>query len=373
MAEPSRQVYASPPEVRGPAQAALEALKPKVAELLGLVRGKKRALLLTHDNPDPDSLASAWALGQLLEDAAGLEVTLAYGGMIGRAENRAMVRQLRIPVQPVHRVKLDEFDVVGLVDTQPEIGNHSLPPVDLPIICIDHHPARPESEETAFHDVGGDYGATSTVLTGYLRAAGVTPRPAVATALFYGIKSDTRDLGREVGPLDVDAYMYLLPLTDMPTVSAIEHPQVPREYFAMLAKGLRRVRIHDQVAAVDLGEVYVPDLVAEMADRLMTIEDIKWGLAFGEFDGSLYISIRVNDRRCKSVTMLREIVDPLNAGSSGGHGSMAGARLDLEKLGSNQSARAAARKRLMSRLIKEMGGTRRGESLLPKKKPVPAH
>ena len=120
-------------------------------------------------------------------------MTLAYGGLIGRAENRAMVRQLRMPVLPVHRVNANEFDLLGLVDTQPEIGNHSLPDADLPVVCIDHHPARPESEQMAFHDVGGDAGATSTLLTNYLRAAGVTPRPPVATALFYGIKSDTRD------------------------------------------------------------------------------------------------------------------------------------------------------------------------------------
>ena len=121
--------------------ACMDEFRPKVARLLALCRGKRKALLLTHDNPDPDSLASAWALGQLLEDKAGMEVTLAYGGLIGRAENRAMVRQLRIPALPVHRVKASEFDLLGLVDTQPEIGNHSLPDADLPVICIDHHPA----------------------------------------------------------------------------------------------------------------------------------------------------------------------------------------------------------------------------------------
>ncbi|MBI5493834.1 MAG: DHH family phosphoesterase [Deltaproteobacteria bacterium] len=342
----------------------LDDFRARVAQLLHLAKGKKRALLLTHDNPDPDSLASAWALGQLLEDRAGLECTVAYGGLIGRAENRAMVRLLKIPVMPVHRVKPEEFDVVGLVDTQPEIGNHSLPEVDLPVICIDHHPARPESDQAAYHDVGGDAGATSTLLTNYLRAAGVTPRPAVATALFYGIKSDTRDLGREVGRWDVEAYQWLIPLTDMPAVSAIEHPQLPREYFQVLAKALRRVELHGNVTVVELGRVYVPELVPEMADRLMTIDGTKWALATGLHDGSLYLSVRVSDKRMRSVNILRERLDPLDAGSSGGHGSMAGARLELKKLGRNPAERTARQRKIVAGLIEDMGGTPGAEPLL---------
>src|SRR5256885_8781590 len=87
----------------------VETFRPKVARLLALCRGKHKALLLTHDNPDPDSLASAWALGQLLEDRAGMEVTLAYGGLIGGAEDRAQGRQLRIPALPLHPGHPNQF------------------------------------------------------------------------------------------------------------------------------------------------------------------------------------------------------------------------------------------------------------------------
>jgi nanoRNase/pAp phosphatase (c-di-AMP/oligoRNAs hydrolase) len=347
-------------------------LKPKVAALLEVARGRKQALLITHDNPDPDAIASAWALAQLLEERSGVVSTLAYGGLIGRAENRAMVRQLKIPVQPIHRLKPQDYDLMGLVDTQPDIGNHSLPPGNLqPIVCVDHHPLRPETALAAFHDVGGEYGATSTKITGYLRAAGVTPRPAVATALFYGIKSDTRDLGRLVGPMDVDTYAYLIPMTDMPLVSAIEHPQVPVEYFQVLVKALRNARLHGQVATVDLGAVYIPDIVAEMADRLMSIEGVKWGLATGEHEGELYLSVRVNDKRMRCGTLLRTHVEPLKAGSAGGHGAMAGARIDLERLGKDRAARVRKRKRLLDKLIKEMGGTREFSLLLPRRRRVP--
>src|SRR5881398_1644118 len=73
---------------------------------------------ITHDNPDPDSMASAVALAHLLEKKAGMECTVGYGGIIGRAENIAFVKILKLPVVPVSQLIFDEFDLIGLVDTQ---------------------------------------------------------------------------------------------------------------------------------------------------------------------------------------------------------------------------------------------------------------
>ena len=137
------------------------------------------------------------ALAWLLEQMAGVEAVVAYGGIVGRAENRALVKVLRLPVVPLSRVAFDDFDLIAMVDTQPEQGNHSLPAAHFPDVVIDHHPERPETRLAVVADVGRDTGATSTVVTDYLRASGLEIPPAIATALFYGIKSDTRDLERE--------------------------------------------------------------------------------------------------------------------------------------------------------------------------------
>ena len=131
---------------------------------------------------------------------AGVEAHVAYGGIIGRSENLALVKVLQLPVVPVSQVVFDEYDLLGLVDTQPPVGNHSVParyPVD---VVLDHHPLRDESLAAPFADVGGDYGATSTMVVEYLRAARLEPSIEVATALFYGIKTDSRDLGRQTTP-----------------------------------------------------------------------------------------------------------------------------------------------------------------------------
>src|SRR5208282_5411736 len=119
--------------------------RDKLEALLELAHTRKRALILTHDNPDPDSLAAAVGLTFLLEKKGGLQAHAAYGGIIGRSENLALVKVLHLPVVPVSQVVFDEYDLLGLVDTQPPTGNHSVPPRYPVDIVVDHHPLRDES------------------------------------------------------------------------------------------------------------------------------------------------------------------------------------------------------------------------------------
>jgi nanoRNase/pAp phosphatase (c-di-AMP/oligoRNAs hydrolase) len=327
----------------------------RLDRLLDVVRQGERVLICTHDNPDPDSIASAFALGVLLEARRSVSYTLTYGGVLGRAENRAMVKLLKIPLLPIHKVDLASFDVVGLVDTQPEVGNHALTAertAGKRMLCIDHHPAREGSKGAAFADVGDDYGATSSLLAHYLEAAGVEPSRTLATALFYGIKSDTRDLGREVGPRDLWAYTKLISLCDMTVISQIEHPPLPRAYFSVLMRAVKNATVHDgDIAACDLGHVYVPDLVAETADRLAMAEGIRWTVVVGEYEGDAYASIRVNDRRYSAGKLVREAILHFPMGSAGGHGSMAGARVPIPPTAKSAPARARVRRALLEKIL----------------------
>ena len=304
--------------------------KARLRRLLGVARMHRRALVLTHDNPDPDAVASACGLAWLLERSAGIEAVAGYGGVIGRAENKALIKLLRLPLQPVSKLGARDFDLICLVDTQPEVGNYSLKSGPFPNLVIDHHPARPQSARSMFHDVGGPAGATSTLVTQYLRAARLVPPPPLATALFYGIKTDTRDLGREVEGDDIDCYAWLFPLMDKAALSRIEHPQVPQSYFTAYHRAYEKARLHGggQACVVDLGDVYVPEIVPEVAERLVSLEGLRWSLAAGAYHGELYLSLRLNDRRMNAGKLVRDICAPLG-GSAGGHGAMAGARIPL--------------------------------------------
>lgn len=332
----------------------------RLRALLASARGKERALVLTHDNPDPDSLASAMGLAWLLEEHGGVPAKVAYGGIVGRAENRALVRVLKLPVLPLAKVELEEYDFLCIVDTQPSCGNHSLPPQRHFDVVIDHHPARPTSCKAAFHEVGGDYGATASIITSYVRAAGDRPPPVLATALFYGIKSDTRDLGREFSDVDVDNYHWLFPMVDHEALSRIEHPAVPASYFAALHQALGRARRHGETVIADLGPIETPDIVAEVAERLLALEETRWSLAVGRFKGALYLSVRTNDRRMNAGRLVQDVLVPLG-GSAGGHGTMAGGRVPIPR---TTRERNALQKKLVGAFLEEVGAPSKGEPLV---------
>jgi nanoRNase/pAp phosphatase (c-di-AMP/oligoRNAs hydrolase) len=317
----------------------------KLERLVDFARAHERALIVTHDNPDPDSLASAVALAHIIGHLAGVESVVAYGGIVGRAENRALIRVLKLPVVPLSRVDFDEFDLVCMVDTQPEQGNHSLPPEIFPDVVIDHHPERPETKLASIADVGGTRGATSTLVAEYFRASGLEMPPPIATALYYGIKADTRDLGRQTTPEDVEAYLWLFPLVDKESLAQIEHPRLPAEYFRLYHTAIERALVYPEHAIVcDLGEIYAPDMVAEVAERFGFLEDVRWSLAYAEYEDQLFFSLRTSDRRMNAGRLIREVIE-VQGGSAGGHGSMAGARVPLVGLS------AAARKRLKADIV----------------------
>jgi len=324
----------------------------KLERLIQYARGHKKALVLTHDNPDPDSMASAVALGYILQRMAQLESVVAYGGIVGRAENRALVRVLKLPVVPIARVVFEDYDLICMVDTQPEQGNHSLPARHFPDVVIDHHPERPETRLAPIADVGGEIGATSTVVVEYFRASGLEMPPAIATALYYGIKADTRDLGRQTTPADVDAYLWLFPMVDKEALAEIEHPRLPIEYFQLYHTAIERALVYDHAVVCNLSEIYAPDMVAEVAERFLFLEDVKWSLAYGEYEGHLYFSIRTSDRRMNAGRLIREVIEE-KGGSAGGHGSMAGARLSLRGL--VPAARYRLEQELVQRFLREFG------------------
>jgi nanoRNase/pAp phosphatase (c-di-AMP/oligoRNAs hydrolase) len=235
---------------------------------------------------------------------------------------------LRLPVTPISQIVFSEYDLFALVDTQPSVGNHSLPASMVADVVVDHHPLRDDSLSAPYADVGGDYGATSTMLVEYLRAARIDPDPELATALFYGIKADTRDLGRQTTDTDVESYLWLFPRVDKHLLGQIEHPDLPARYFQLYHKAFERAKVYGPAILTDLGEVYSPDMVAEVAERLMFLEGMKWSLAFGSYRSQLYFSLRTKDRRMNAGRLIREVCEN-RSGSSGGHGSMAGARIPL--------------------------------------------
>lgn len=308
-------------------------------------------LVLTHDNPDPDALASAQILARVLRQAFGQTVTVAYGGIIGRAENREMVRGLRLPFSHIRHLSLKKCKHFALVDTQPRSGNNQLPPRLVPDIVIDHHPVRANTQTGPFYDVRPKYGATATILAEYMLAAGIQPTHALATALIYAIRSETLDFAREHAGPDKAIHDLFFPLANHRLLARIQSPRLPLTYFGNLHDALENMETVDSLVVSHLGPVEQPDIVPEIADLLLRMEGKTWSLATGYFQDRLYLSIRTTNTRADAGSLMNRLVG--RRGKGGGHGMIAGGWIDASKV-ALPAERRDLQKRLGARLAREL-------------------
>jgi nanoRNase/pAp phosphatase (c-di-AMP/oligoRNAs hydrolase) len=285
-------------------------------------------LILPHNDPDPDAIASALALHWLLSERHGAEGEIAYTGIVGRAENRALLRYLGQPLRPLTDADLAGQAPIALVDTQPGAGNNALPDGSEATIVIDHHTWRELTATAAYVDVRPEAGATSTILTEYLQAAGLEPEPPLATALFFGIKTDTRGLSRGAGPTDAAAYFFLQPLVDTEALAQVEYAQVPASYFKSFDAALRAARVYGGVVIAYVGLMAYPDLTAEMARFLLRLEKSRWIVCMGVHQEVLILSVRTQSPTGRAEELVQAIVG--NEGTAGGHGPMAGGQIPLK-------------------------------------------
>lgn len=323
--------------------------------LLDVIARPGPFILLPHDNPDPDALASAAALQYLARQMLEKDAIIALGGLVGRAENRAMLRYLNINLQPVADVALtDPGAVVALVDTQPGRRNNSLPAGVTPAIVIDHHPAYSTMDGVAFSDLREDYGATSTILTEYLMDSRVVVESKTATALFYGIMAETQDLGREETAADLEACHFLYPYTNKRRLSKIENARVPREYFQVFRDAIEAAVLSERVVVSVLNEVRYPDMVAEVADFLLRLDTVEWAAAIAYYEGALYVSLRTTQRDANAGELLQAI---LGGEHAGGHDMMAGGRIVVGTAGSARQRVAAQIKERLLTLLNASSGS----------------
>ena len=304
--------------------------RPRVEEFARVVQGKEKILVLTHDNPDPDAMAGAIGLYTILTKKFGIETFIGHGGTIGRAENKAMVQNLDLPIYSLPLLgDQSNFDGIVVVDTQVESRYHSLPAGIVPLAVFDHHPQIVRNGKPAgrFVEIRTEAGASATIVTMYLKAMGVEIPPLVATALMYGIRSDTANFQRHFSEWDLEAHQILFPLVDAKRLAAIESPPLPREYYIDLRRGLDSATIHGRAIVADLGELENPDMIALVADLLLRLDTSTWAMVYGFTAKELRISLRTNEPDGDAGSVVRKTIKKM--GSGGGHGEMAAARIPL--------------------------------------------
>jgi nanoRNase/pAp phosphatase (c-di-AMP/oligoRNAs hydrolase) len=310
--------------------------KVKVSDTLEVVdrilEGKEQLLVVVHNSPDPDAIASAVALGYLAEKRRDIEVSIAFGGSVGRAENREMIRKLKIHMKQIGRINFDKYDCIALVDTQPGAANNSFPADRKAHIVIDHHPRRPHLR-AEFDLVDPAIGATSTILIEWLRAGNIEIPADLATALAYAILSETQNLGREASRRDVEAYLSVYIKSNIRKLAEITLPKLPRSYYLALANTLERAYVYRNMIYAHIGDIPSAEMAAEMADFLLRHERIGWSMCTGRFKEKLILSIRTMNPDGGADELIKAIVPDPN--TVGGHEMIAGGFISLQE-GTNQ-------------------------------------
>ncbi|MFB6172941.1 MAG: DHH family phosphoesterase [Haloarculaceae archaeon] len=300
----------------------------RLREVLAAVEGT--LAIVTHDNPDPDAIASALAL-QRVARAFGVAADVCYFGDISHQENRALVNLLDYDLTNLDPdADLSSYGGFALVDHSRPGVNDGLPEDVTVDAVVDHHPPR-GPVDARFRDLRSDAGATSTLLVDYLEQLDLDVDPAIATGLLFGIRVDTRDFSREVCARDYEAAAYLLPRADVDALDRIESPSVGLATMQLLADAISNRHVSGGVLTTCAGYVGDRDALAQAADQLLDMESVHTTLVYGVMEGTVYLSARSRGADLDLGEALREAFDQI--GSAGGHADMAGAQLPLGLLG----------------------------------------
>jgi len=307
----------------------LEQYKKQTEKFIHHLNNPGSVLIVTHDYPDPDCIASALGMSHLLKHFNIKNSLITFGGFVGRAENRALIRFVGINTVPLMLVDTQEYDRIILVDCFPKVGNLSLNKNIKVDAVFDHHPHPPCTDSSIFCDLRKDLGATSTLITQYLRASDIDIGPDLATALFYGIKTDTNDMARFSSVEDLECYKLLFDLMDHRLLSKIESPDREIEYFKVLHRATESMVRYDNVGYTHIGIVSTPDHVAEIADLFHSLESVEQMICTGIFKNQIFYSVR-SKRSETAGNIAEKIAHHLN-GNGGGHSTMAAGRIPIPK------------------------------------------
>jgi len=329
--------------------------RARVEKIRAHFEGAPRVLILMQDDPDPDAIASALALRTLLgRNRTG--APLCTFGTITRPENVAMCEILDIDVEPITPREMHGFGRVAMVDVQPSFLEERFVEVDL---VIDHHPVE-EPVRARIRDIRPSYGATSTILVDYLRAADVKITQRLATALLYGIKADTLGLERGGTKADLEAFTFLYLLANHNALRRIERPALGEAALNALATGLAKRRITKGVFFSHLGRVATADLIPQFADFGLQAEGVEWSVVSGVVGEDLHVSVR-------NVGYVRGAGDVARAafgdlGSAGGHRTMAKAVFPVDSLfpgAASAGSPAETQDRIVQRFLRAIGANGR--------------
>ena len=300
-----------------------------VFKLRSMARPEDTMAVLMFGSPDPDAVASAMALREIMRQTVGLKkfAFVATEGVL-RQQNQEFIRAMKVEIQLLSKIELQDYRLVAIVDAQPNFFGKTGDLIH-PQIVIDHHPVT-----AAWHaelaDVRPQYGALSTIMMEYLLAARVRIPKLLYTALLYGIKSDTNNFERDSILEDIGAYYLTSVRANRELIRRIELNQIPERYLKSFEHAyFHRRRYRDRITSF-LGKVDSPDVCVQVADFYLRIVDVYYVVIAGIIKDRLIIVFRGDGYRQDCGYIAAAAFGKYGGG--GGHKSAARVEIPLETL-----------------------------------------
>ena len=288
--------------------------------------------IFCHDNPDPDALASAMAMKHICENL-GHEAQIVHGGMIEHQQNRAMVNLLELEPR---RLILDwevedllkQVDIVICVDFSHPGANNVLPENCVPHIVIDHHTSeiRPAGDVIL---VRSEFAATSSLVASILMNSKIEMEKSVATALAFGIRTDTLGFTRSFNAVDLRALSWLGAWIDWDLMRRFETPPRSQEVLDIFKQALTNASLEGGLMLAPIGEMVDRDAIAQVADFLLPTEGVDTVITFGIRRSKVILSARTTK---EGLHIGKELSQLFPKGRAGGHKSLAGGQIPFEDI-----------------------------------------
>jgi len=279
-------------------------------------------------NADPDAMASAMALGRILR-AKGATAAIAGINKVSRPDNLAMIRYTRLKMYRFDPSMAEKYTHFALVDSQPS-HNPQFGGLKYSTI-IDHHPLDTLPADDAFMEIKPEYGATSTIFTEYLYNLGLHIGSRLATAMQFGIRTDTKNFQRHTCEVDLRAYQYLSKFADSNLLTRIVQSELHLNWLPYVARAIALRRKIGSGHLVVLDQVDSPDILVLIADFLNRVYEIRWLIVAGVSRQTAVLIFRGDGLSVDMGRLAKSRFDAL--GSAGGHKAMARAEFPLAALG----------------------------------------
>ena len=317
----------------------LEAVEMKqsaftLVDIIKESNGKALTIFL-QDNPDPDAIASGLTLKHISK-FYDVESNIYYGGDISHQKNKTLINLLNIDLikaeteEEVMQI-VRSAGKIALIEASIPSKNNILPEEGvIPNLIFDHHQVDMSSVKGDFIDIQPKIGATSTIMTKYIRQLNIKPTSQLATALLYGIRTDTNGFTRNTTSDDLSAASYLSPLVDVSILNQLESPPMSLETLDIIGRAIRNREIRGSYLASFVEFINERDALPQAAEMMLQLEGVNTVLIFGINEDKVQLSARSRDTRVNLGLLLQSAFGKLN---SGGHATMAAGTINLGILG----------------------------------------